>query len=142
MTDQQLRSTRKVFATREGLPGSLTASGFRIPIASQHHIQVPFVALPAERALGCHILINNPATGFSCIAVILDVGPHFTDDDAYVFSAHQPRAIAAHILRRTTNEAGIDLGETVWNRLGMKDNGEVEWRFLVDSYLENLVSSK
>jgi hypothetical protein len=31
---------------------------------------------------------------------------------------------------RTTNGAGIDLGEYVWKALGMTDNTEVQWEFL------------
>lgn len=145
-----LYSIRKVFATREGLQGKETASGYRIPIKGSRVECVPFVALPSEKALGAHILIHNPQTGFSTIAVVLDVGPHFTDDDAYVFGIPTlepqwgllpiglPKAVDAHIQGHITNPAGIDLSEVVWNRLGMKDNGIVEWRFLTDSYLENL----
>ena len=31
---------------------------------------------------------------------------------------------------RETNYAGIDLSEAVWNALGMRDNGQIEWEFL------------
>lgn len=128
----------KVWATREGLQGKPTASGFVIP---KSNIQIPFVALPSVKALGCHVLVYNPVNGFSTIAMVMDVGPHFTDDDDYVFgkSVYGPRAVNVFVEKSITNPAGIDLGEIVWKRLGMKDNGFVEWRFLVDSYLLNLV---
>jgi hypothetical protein len=32
--------------------------------------------------------------------------------------------------KRHTNGAGIDLGERVWDLLGMRDNAEVEWEFI------------
>ena len=35
-----------------------------------------------------------------------------------------------HRIHGSTNNAGIDLGEAVWRALEMKDNAEVEWRFL------------
>lgn len=131
---KDIYSVRKVFATREGLQGHRTASGFVIPSAKLSR-QIPFVALPDTRALGLHVLIYNPLNGFETIATVLDVGPHFTDDADYVFENKEPRA-QAHTF---SNPSGIDLGETVWMRLGMKDNGPVEWRFLIDSYLLRLV---
>jgi len=110
----------RVKATREGLEGHLTATGFVIdPV-------VPFVALPCECAKFRFLKILNPLNGRGCYAVVLDVGPWNTDDLAYVACGARPLAE----LQPHTNGAGIDLGEKVWSLLGMEDNTEVEWEFL------------
>ena len=114
-----------VKATREGLIGSKTASGYVIDIV------VPFVALPAALSLGKHIVITNPLNGSVCIAAILDVGPWNTADNAYVFGGARPQAESGKdTTGRVTNGAGIDLGEKVWALLGMADNTNVSWRFI------------
>ena len=105
-------------ATREGLIGGHTASGW---IINQY---VPFVALPAEAALRQWVNITNPLNGKTIRALVLDVGPHHINDDAYVFGSQRPKAESDG-----SNGAGIDLGELVWNYLEMKDNTEVEWEF-------------
>jgi hypothetical protein len=69
----------KVKATREGLVGDKTESGYVIDRV------VPFVALPSYRAVGKFVKITNPTNGVSAYAVVLDVGPWNTRDDAYVF---------------------------------------------------------
>lgn len=109
----------RVIATREGLTGHLTATGWPI------HDLVPFVALPSTRARWRAIRVTNLINDKSVEALVLDVGPHYTHDDAYVFEGQRP-------LAETTrpNKAGIDLGEYVWKALGMKDNGYVVWEFL------------
>lgn len=109
-----------VKATREGLVGHVTATGYIIDTV------VPFVALPSEAAKQRLIQIANPATGKSCYAFVLDVGPWFISDDAYVLDGQRPRAESAP----NTNGAGIDLGEKVWALLGMTDNGPVSWEFV------------
>lgn len=109
----------KVKATREGLMGAVTASGYVIDT------KVPYVALPAEDALYRFIRIRNPLNSHVAMAVVLDVGPHFTNDTKYVFGEQRPLAES-----RNTNGAGIDLGERVWKTLDMKDNTEVEWEFI------------
>jgi hypothetical protein len=115
----------RVFATREGLTGAVTASGYRIDAV------VPFVALPAERAMGLFVTLTNPANGASCRAVVLDVGPWNTADEEYVFQGARPQAESGTDTRgRPTNKAGIDLGERVWRLLEMTDNAEIEWAFL------------
>src|SRR5690349_5045230 len=107
-----------VKATREGLVGDPTASGYVIDLA------VPFVALPAVRALRRFVRLRNPANGRQALAVVLDVGPWNTRDDAYVFGKARPQAESGvDLAGRTTNGAGIDLGEVVWHALGMTDNG-------------------
>lgn len=115
-----------VKATREGLVGGKTASGFIIDKI------VPFVALPSVKALGKFVHIRNPKNGKTCYAVVLDVGPWNEHDDMYVFYGHRPQVeVEGRDTRgRTGNGAGIDLGERVWYELGMTDNSEVEWEFL------------
>ena len=115
----------RVKATREGLVGNKTASGYIIDRI------VPFIALPSTKALGKFVRLHNPATGLQTIAIVLDVGPWNEHDDDYVFSNKRPRAeFSADERGRITNKAGIDLGEKVWQNLGMLGNTEVEWEFL------------
>jgi hypothetical protein len=127
----------RVKATREGLLGAKTASGYLIDKF------VPFVALPSTSALGKFVRITNPANGKKCIAVVLDVGPWNEHDDSYVFGGQRPRAEQGfHVVYKNgvgttvcnpehVNGSGIDLGECVWNALGMTDNSDVEWEFLL-----------
>lgn len=113
-----------VKATREGLVGQRTASGYIVDLV------VPFVALPAVKALGRFVYLKNPLNGRTCFAVVLDVGPWNDNDDTYVFGTTRPQAESGTNSRgRKTNLAGIDLGERVWLLLGMKDNTCVEWMF-------------
>jgi hypothetical protein len=113
-----------VKATREGLIGGRTASGY---IVETH---VPFVALPSVHALRrCLRVLKLSPNGdilASCTAMVLDVGPHYTDDDDYVFHGARPRAET----QPGGNGAGIDLSEYVWKKLGMTDNGPISWEFL------------
>jgi hypothetical protein len=114
-----------VKATREGLIGQMTATGWKIDA------EYPFVALPSHKALGMWISLRNQANGKHCCAQVLDVGPWNTEDDAYVFGNSRPAAESGQSVGGLrTNGAGIDLGEKVWGLLGMRDNGEVEWRFV------------
>ena len=115
----------KVKATREGLLGGKTASGYLV------EKNVPFVALPSGAALRQWVLVTNPANGKAIRALVLDIGPWNEQDHAYVFGGKRPAAESGLDSRgRKTNGAGIDLGECVWNALGMTDNAEVEWKFL------------
>jgi hypothetical protein len=114
-----------VKATREGLPGQKTASGWII------NNSVPFVALPSHAALRQWVIVTNPATGKSVKALVMDVGPWNENDDAYVFGGKRPQAESGtDSTGRPTNGAGIDLGEAVWTALGMTDNTEVTWDFV------------
>lgn len=114
-----------VKATREGMAGQKTASGYVIDDV------VPFVALPSVNALHRFVKLINPANSKSCIAIVLDVGPWNEHDDAYVFAGKRPAAESGvSISGEGTNGAGIDLSERVWKELGMTDNGSVEWNFL------------
>ncbi len=114
-----------VKATREGLTSLKTASGYVIDKV------VPFVALPAEKALGRFVRLTNPLNGKSCDAVVLDVGPWNVADDAYVFGGARPAAErGVSVSGKGTNDAGIDLGDRVWMQLGMTGNTSVEWVFI------------
>jgi hypothetical protein len=114
-----------VKATREGLLGGTTASGYLVdPI-------VPFVALPSSAALRQWVRVINPQNGKSIDALVLDVGPWNEHDQAYVFGGQRPAAETGIDTRgRKTNGAGIDLGERVWAALEMTDNSDVWWEFL------------
>lgn len=114
-----------VKATREGLIGGKTASGYRV------ETDVPFVALPSTAALRLWVRVTNPANGKSIKALVLDVGPWNEKDHAYVFGGARPQAESGtDRFGRTTNKAGIDLGEKVWHALEMTDNANVEWEFV------------
>lgn len=115
----------RVMATREGLIGKPTASGYVIDRC------VPFVALPSTRALYRAVKITNPANGKSCEAMVLDVGPWNEHDDDYVFNGARPAAESGKsVSGQGTNGSGIDLGEKVWMLLGMAGNSDVDWEFL------------
>ena len=113
-----------VKATREGLLGHKTASGYVIDN------MVSFVALPAATALHRFVRVTNPLNGKTTLAQVLDVGPFNVADTAYVFGTSRPEAEAGHSLSGDgTNHAGIDLGGYVWRVLGMLDNTDVTWSF-------------
>ena len=126
----------RVKATREGLVGRRTSSGYTIDTI------VPFVALPATAALFKFVKVSNPRTGKTAYAIVLEVGPWNEHDDSYVFGGQRPASergehvvyVAGKAEQRIepekVNGAGIDLGERIWNELGMTDNGEVDWEFL------------
>lgn len=114
-----------VKATREGLAGHATATGWIIDA------ETFFVALPSTRALGRKVKLTNPANGKSCEAEVKDVGPWNTHDDLYVFHHERPAAeCGISVSGHGTNGAGIDLGEAVWRALEMRDNAPVEWEFV------------
>lgn len=115
----------KVKATREGLVGNYTASGYKVDRV------VPFVALPSTKALGRFVRVRNCVNGKQCTAIVLDVGPWNEHDDEYVFRNARPSAESGLDTRgRKTNGAGIDLGERVWAKLDMHGNTDVEWEFI------------
>ena len=114
-----------VKATREGLLGGKTASGYTVDAV------VPFVALPSTKALRRFVRVINPRNAKVALAVVLDVGPWNEHDENYVFGAARPAAESGQDTRgRTTNHAGIDLGEAVWRALEMTDNDTVLWEFV------------
>ena len=114
----------RVRATREGLDGHRTSTGYRV---DPH---VPFVALPSTAALRLWIRIHNPLNNKVVRALVLDVGPWEEADHAYVFQPatmnHLGLSVPPDTIRPKA-ESGIDLGEKVWHDLDMRDNGEVEW---------------
>lgn len=113
-----------VKATREGLVGGHTASGYVIDRV------VPFVALPSVKAIGRFVRVVNPTNGKTTLAVVLDVGPWNEHDEAYVFDGARPLAEKGTDTRgRATNGAGIDLSETVWRALDLHGNDVVLWEF-------------
>jgi hypothetical protein len=115
----------RVLATREGLAGHKTSSGYVIDDV------VPFVALPSTKALHRFVRVTNPATHDSAIAIVLDVGPWNEHDDDYVFGGARPAAESGtSVSGHGTNKAGIDLGGHVWRELGMVDNAQVDWEFI------------
>jgi hypothetical protein len=115
----------RVKATREGLAGRTTASGYAVDA------HVPFVALPSTAALFHVVRVANTARGINILALVLDVGPWNTDDDDYVFGEARPQAESGVDTRgRVTNGAGIDLSEHVWNALDLVDNALVSWDFV------------
>lgn len=114
-----------VKATREGLVGQMTASGWIIDA------DTCFVALPSHKALGKLVKVVNPANGNGCIAEVKDVGPWNTHDDEYVFNGARPLSEKGiSVSGKGTNGSGIDLGEKVWQILGMIDNSDVSWEFV------------
>lgn len=127
-----------VKATREGLVGGKTASGYVVDRI------VPFVALPSVRALHKFVRVTNPKNGKQTIAFVLDVGPWNEHDDRYVlqpaaFGLKSPEGLeeirpsaecGVDSRGRVTNGAGIDLSESVWLALGMRDNSAVSWEFI------------
>lgn len=116
---------KTVTATREGLIGQRTATGYIIDRV------VPFVALPSYAALYRFVKVINAKAGKWTYAVVLDVGPWNEHDHDYVFGDARPQAESGIDTRgRKTNGAGIDLGEHVWSVLDMKDNGPISWEFL------------
>jgi hypothetical protein len=115
----------RVKATREGLIGHTTASGYVIDKV------VPFVALPSRKALNRFVRVANLTNGKASLAWVADVGPWNENDDLYVFSGGRPQAESGIDTRqRPTNKSGIDLGEAVWRALGMTDDSDVEWEFI------------
>ena len=89
-------------------------------------LRLPSVALPSFKALYAFVKLTNPLNGKRAFAAVLDVGPHYTDDDEYVFEGARPKAESTR-----PNKAGIDLSEAIWAALGMTDNTDVDWEFIV-----------
>ena len=105
-----------VFATREGLEGKESASGYIIDRV------VKFVALPSVKALHRFVRVTNPHTSKSTLAQVLEVGPWSERDDKYVFGVERPLSEqgfkvnkGGYVIRGETNGAGIDLGWAVWS---------------------------
>jgi hypothetical protein len=126
---------KRVLATREGLVGSTTASGYTIQGGSW------FVALPSRKALGKVVRlwlakdtqfdIRPPQGAPYLTAPVLDVGPWNTHDDDYVFGLARPLAeLGQSLSSQGTNKAGIDLSNAVFTAIGLTTNGYVWWDFV------------
>ena len=126
-------STFRVYATREGLVGHVTANHHVVAL-SDH-----FVALPSWRALatagsgGYSVRVCAAVTGRCEYAPVWDVGPWNTKDDYWSVTRHGspdlprgvPEAQAAYFAgyngdrdqfnRKVTNPAGIDLADGVFS---------------------------
>jgi hypothetical protein len=135
--------TYRVFATREGLVGGLTANGH---VIKEHD---HFVALPSASVLGCDGCYNFQVTvsykGRTTTQPVWDIGPWNINDNYW----HYPRSEFADLPlgvpgaqaaiqvgynsgvdesgRQVLNPAGIDLADGVfWDDLGMTDNDWVD----------------
>lgn len=118
---------QRVYATREGLVGRRTASGHIIAADSL------FVALPHRSALGR--LVEIRYRGRSVIVPVLDVGPWNIDDEYWTSGRRPASERGKGTYRKPTNQAGIDLSDAVFARLGLEDNDHVEWRFVHRGYV-------
>ncbi|MEO8841240.1 MAG: hypothetical protein ABI591_03635 [Kofleriaceae bacterium] len=119
---RQPGSWQRVFATREGQIGDITATRMRIRADSR------FVALPHPRALGRVVEIRHGDR--VVVAEVLDVGPWNIDDDYWEHHARPASERGRGAYRTPVNTAGIDLSDPVFAELGMRDNDVVEWRFV------------
>jgi hypothetical protein len=110
----------------------------------------PGVALPYKSALNQYIFVKYGP--FWTVAIVADVGPWVTDDEAYVMGGQRPRAEAFEgrppppltfggIATATIpgeapitgcNGAGIDLFPNTARRLHipLNENARVSWRFI------------
>lgn len=113
---------QRVFATREGQIGDVTASRTRIRPDSR------FVALPDRSALGRLVEVRH---GDRVVVVeVEDVGPWNIDDDYWTHGDRPAAERGRGAFRAPVNPAGIDLSDPVFAELGMRDNDTVEWRFV------------
>jgi hypothetical protein len=116
-----------VYATREGEVGKRTSTG---------HVIEPgdlFVALPHPLALHKHVEVRFRQRAL--VVPVLDVGP-WNVDDAYWEHDRRPASERGSGKYRTpSNRAGIDLSDSVFQQLGLKDNDFVDWRFVHKGYL-------
>ena len=119
---RQPGSWQRVFATREGQIGDITATQLRIRPDSR------FVALPHPRALGKLVEIRHGDR--VVLAVVLDVGPWNIADAYWERDARPAAELGRGAYRTPVNPAGIDLSDPVFAELGMRDNDVVEWRFV------------
>jgi hypothetical protein len=85
------------------------------------------VALPDKTARGKMVEIFNPSNGISVTVPVIDIGPHYVDDN-YASSNDRPRAETRGNLylsdptkyksfRRDRNRAGIDLSPATMKSL-------------------------
>jgi hypothetical protein len=118
---------QRVFATREGLVGRRTATGDVIRPGDL------FVALPDRSALRRDVEIRYRDR--VAIVPVRDVGPWNVDDDYWSRGARPAAERGRGTFRKPTNNAGIDLSDATFARLGLSDNDYVEWRFVHRGYV-------
>jgi hypothetical protein len=118
---------QQVLATREGLVGRKLACGDVIRPGAL------FVALPHPAALRKDVELRYGTR--TLVVPVLDVGPWNVDDD-YWTNGRRPAAERGRgAYRKPSNAAGIDLSDTVFSTLGLRDNTVVEWRFVHRGYV-------
>ena len=124
---RQPGSWQHVFATREGMVGSMTSSRTII------HPGDRFVALPDRSALGRDVEVRY--RGRDVVVPCLDVGPWNVDDPYWKHDEAPASERGRGAYRTPVNKAGIDLSDAVFTELGLSDNDYVEWRFVHRDYV-------
>jgi hypothetical protein len=124
---RQPGSWQHVFATREGMIGSMTSSRMIIRPGDR------FVALPDRRALGRDVEIRYRDR--VVVVPVRDVGPWNIDDPYWVHDARPASERGRGAYRTPVNRAGIDLSDAVFAELGLSDNDYVDWRFVHRDYV-------
>lgn len=123
--------TFHVFATREGLVGSTTATGHVIK-PNDH-----FISLPSTKSLNKNVRLTYK--GKSVVAPVYDVGPWNTDDDYWNPSDVRvykgvprgvPQAQVDYEKHGTGGKNGIDIGDGTFADLGMTASDYVDITFL------------
>ena len=116
-----------VYATREGMIGSMTSSRLIIRADSL------FVALPDRSALGRSVEVRY--RDHAIVVPVLDVGPWNIDDPYWVHDARPASERGRGFYRKPVNLAGIDLSNAVYAALELHDNDFVDWRFVHRDYV-------
>ena len=124
---RQPGSWQHVFATREGMIGSMTST--RTIIGANDR----FVALPDRRALGRDVEVRY--RNRVVVVPVLDVGPWNVDDPYWERDARPASERGRGAYRTPVNPAGIDLSDAVFAELGLSDNDYVDWRFVHRDYV-------
>lgn len=124
---RQPGSWQHVFATREGMVGSMTSSRTVIRPGDR------FVALPDRGALGRDVEIRY--RNRVVVVPVLDVGPWNVDDPYWERDARPASERGQGAYRVPANRAGIDLSDAVFAELGLADNDWVDWRFVHRDYV-------
>lgn len=118
---------QRVLATREGDIGHVTSTRMVIRPDSK------FVALPHPSALGRMVEVRYKDRAI--VVEVLDVGPWNIDDAYWEHGARPASERGRGYYRTPSNTAGIDLSDPVFAALGLRDNDEVEWRFVHRDYV-------
>jgi hypothetical protein len=124
---RQPGSWQHVFATREGMVGSMTSSRTIIRPGDR------FVALPDRHALGRDVEIRYRER--VVVVPVRDVGPWNVDDPYWDHDARPASERGRGAYRKPVNPAGIDLSDAVFAELGLSTNDYVDWRFVHRDYV-------